>query len=384
MALRDVLCRNVAALRARRFATTDVAVVGSGAPGRGMGWYHAKQILDGEVPSAKLTDVVEPWFMGGGSTGPGSAAFNAFRTSAEAAGVSFHASVTNMSKPSDKKMAMICSRTADMPAHFGEVIASGCSHIFLEKPGAPTVEELETMSAASTAAGVGVFMGFNKNVTKYVKMGREALAKVPGGEFTLVHHNSYTREDIDECFERCSEGILKNMAIHELACLVTFFGVNVDTLASVVADKHYSICETLKGPSSGKMFTDFSKIGFTMTSKAGAKCSVYADRCGGFMPGGAMADGAMVYSLVSKDGIVHFRAIIPNAVVRARAAKNPDFMSYFHLQHDDYVTLKERCCAHIAAGEPGFPEGIATLQTGIDALKLVEMLKPELEAQLLA
>ena len=56
---------------ARRAKTTDVALVGCGMPGRGMGWYHAKQILDGEVPSAKLTDVVEPWFLGGGADGPG-------------------------------------------------------------------------------------------------------------------------------------------------------------------------------------------------------------------------------------------------------------------------------------------------------------------------
>ena len=56
-------------------APTEVALVGCGMPGRGMGWYHAKQILDGEVPSAKLTDVVEPWFLGGGADGPGGAEF---------------------------------------------------------------------------------------------------------------------------------------------------------------------------------------------------------------------------------------------------------------------------------------------------------------------
>ena len=35
-------------------------------PKRGMGGYHAKQMLDGDVPSAKLTAVVEPWFLGAG------------------------------------------------------------------------------------------------------------------------------------------------------------------------------------------------------------------------------------------------------------------------------------------------------------------------------
>ena len=94
--------------------------------------------------------------------------------------------------------------------------------------------------------------------------------------------------------------MLKNMAIHELALLVTFFGVNSETLSDVVADKAYSDLRTEKGPSSGADFTDFSRIGFTVTTKAGAKVSVYADRCGLELPDGAMADGGMMYSSVSK------------------------------------------------------------------------------------
>ena len=146
--------------------------------------------------------------------------------------------------------------------------------------------------------------GFNKNVTAYVTKGREALAKVPGGDFTLVHHNAYKANELGECFERNAEGMLKNMAIHELALLVTFFGVNSDTLSDVVADKNYSDLRTEKGPSSGNDFTDFSRIGFTVTTKAGAKVSVYADRCGLELPDGAMADGGMMYSSVSKLGAI--------------------------------------------------------------------------------
>ena len=218
-------------------------------------------------------------------------------------------------------------------------------------------------------------------------------------------------------------GMLKNMAIHELALLVTFFGVNSDTLSDVVADKNYSDLRTEKGPSSGNDFTDFSRIGFTVTTKAGAKVSVYADRCGLELPDGAMADGGMMYSSVSKlgaisasrtvpsfdatrvhltmpwvvsssnlrpmlrAGIIQSRDIMPDAnlvaTVEARSKENPDWMPYFHLQHDDYITLKERCTAHIASGASGDPEGIATIQIGYDTLKLAETLKPLLEKQLL-
>jgi hypothetical protein len=44
----------------------EVVLVGCGAPLRGMGWYHAVQMLNDDVPSAKLCHVVEPWFLGGG------------------------------------------------------------------------------------------------------------------------------------------------------------------------------------------------------------------------------------------------------------------------------------------------------------------------------
>ena len=100
------------------------------------------------------------------------------------------------------------------------------------------------------------------------------------------------------------EPIRTAQAIHELALLVTFFGVNSETLSDVVADKAYSDLRTEKGPSSGADFTDFSRIGFTVTTKAGAKVSVYADRCGLELPDGAMADGGMMYSSVSKLGAI--------------------------------------------------------------------------------
>ena len=47
-------------------AQAEVVLVGCGCPLRGMGWYHAVQMLGGECPSARLGHVVEPWFLGPG------------------------------------------------------------------------------------------------------------------------------------------------------------------------------------------------------------------------------------------------------------------------------------------------------------------------------
>ena len=41
----------------------STVLVGCGRPLRSMGWYHATQLLDGRVPSAKLDSVVEPFYM---------------------------------------------------------------------------------------------------------------------------------------------------------------------------------------------------------------------------------------------------------------------------------------------------------------------------------
>jgi hypothetical protein len=94
-----------AAVRPARSATrrtncdvAQVAVVCTGAPGRGMGWYHAEQLLAGRVPAGRLTDIVEPYYLGpdGGEDRAGAAAFAGFRASAEAAGVRFFEHVCDM------------------------------------------------------------------------------------------------------------------------------------------------------------------------------------------------------------------------------------------------------------------------------------------------
>ena len=90
------------------------------------------------------------------------------------------------------------------------------------------------------------------------------------------------------------------------------------------------------------------------------------------------------YSSVSKLGIIQSRDIMPDAdlvaTVEARSKENPDWMPYFHLQHDDYVTLKERVCAAVASG--GVPEGVATIDVATETLKVAEKLTKELTSEL--
>mmetsp|Transcript_40665 Transcript_40665/g.91419 ORF Transcript_40665/g.91419 Transcript_40665/m.91419 type:complete len:400 (+) Transcript_40665:207-1406(+) len=358
-------------------SVADYIVVGCGLPGRGMGWYHAHQLVEGKCGSGRLTDVVEPWFLGGGKDTPAGAAFALLVKEWEPKGVKFHASLETVEAPAagGQKVALISGRTADNPRLLEEVVNAGSTAVFLEKPGAPTVGELETMTAFAKAKEVPVFMGYNKNVTKYV---REALAKEAevgaGASTTFCANNAYKPHELDECFERNAEGMLKNMAVHELALLVSFYGVSVETIKSVKADKAFSKCETR-----GK-FTDFSKIGFTIETTAGKSVTVRADRCGGSFNEALVFDaagkaiGKEVAKFTTPDDAL-------KAQVKAMELAEPGLMPYFYLQDEDYATLKERCCAHIASGKGGMPEGIATLQIAIDTLKVAEYLKTELTKQ---
>ena len=361
--------------------TASVIVVGCGYPGRSMGHYHCYQIVNQTAcPSTTLSYVVEPWYMSAkGKTSPGADIFDAWRKEMEEnEGVQFFETVKEVPavKEGERRLAIISARTSDNPKLFADCMEIGCHSIYLEKPGAPTVTELEHMRDSAKSAGVTVLMGFNKNVAKFATK-TMAKSASDGGHVTFVHNNNYSKDDLGECFERNSEGMLKNMAIHELALLVTFYGVTTSTIETVVADKDYSSCQTLVGPS-GKEFTDFDKLKFTITTKDGSvKVSVAADRCGGDDSVGIVTD--------EDSGTETFRSSMPDeddlVNMKELEKKNPGANTYFYVQDPDYATLKERIGKNCVDGTPA--EGVATIDVAVETLKVAEYLTPLLLEQLL-
>lgn len=253
---------------------------------------------------------------------------------------------------------------------------AGCLTIYLEKPGAPTVTELEAMKKEAASTGATILMGYNKNVCKYVTRARDFASTVDDGHVTFVSNNTYepTAESLGECFERNAEGMLKNMAIHELALLVSFYDVSVDNIESVTADKDFSSMQTLKGPS-GKEWTDFDKIKFTIKTKTGKEVSVQADRCGG---------DTSYATVTNTAGEELFRHSMPDeedkANVSVLEAKYPGAMPYFFSQDPDYITVKDRVANFCANGVEA--EGIATIDIACETLRVAEYLVPVLQEQL--
>ena len=132
------------------------------------------------------------------------------------------------------------------PEYFWDLTLLTTSHYI----GAPTVAELKAMKKEAADANVEICMGYNKNVCKYVRKAREFASTTPGSHVTFVSNNTYENNaaSLGECFERNAEGMLKNMAIHELALLASFYDVTVDNIESITADKEFSSLQTLRGP----------------------------------------------------------------------------------------------------------------------------------------
>jgi hypothetical protein len=361
----------------------EVVLVGCGCPLKSMGGYHALQILDNRVPDAKLKYVVEPWYFSeAASSAPGYDEFHLWRKEQESKnGIVFFSKVSDVPSPEDGvlRLAVISARTADNPALLEASVDIGCKAIYLEKPGATSVDELLKMRNKAKEANVKVYMGFNKNVSSYLDLSRD-FAKNHNGkcDVTFLHNNNYrnTNEELSECFERNSEGMLKNMAIHELAIAVTYYGITVETIAEVIADKEYSSLQTLTGPSSGEEFTDFDKLKFKLLTKDGVEINIAADRCGGDDSVGIITDAQ------TGDELARFsmpdEATIAN--IPTLKEKYGNAMPYFFTQDPDYLKLKTLVVNTFVHGTPA--TGVADIDIAIETLKVAEYLTPVLQEQL--
>jgi NAD(P)-dependent dehydrogenase (short-subunit alcohol dehydrogenase family)/predicted O-methyltransferase YrrM/predicted dehydrogenase len=347
--------------------TLAVTVVCCGAPKRGMGWYHCKQVLDGRVPGASLANVVEPWFLGNGKETPLAKDFTEW--AAKNPSVNFQKSLSDLPAPSGAQLVMICGRTADNPKLFREAVDRGFSHVYLEKPGAPSVAELEAMESYAKAHGVAVFMGFNRNFSKYVRQAHEFMTKegIAKTSMTLTRKDCFnTQESLDECFERNAEGMIKNMMCHELMVLITYYGLTADNIKKVVADQGYTKSEMRRG------HKDFSRMKFTLTLSSGQEFVVAGDRQG----------GEHAEAIVHVDGKAVLTAVRPDKEILATSekleAEMPGCMPYFYLQDAEYIALKQQVVAHVAQHAEGRPEGVAGIREAIECLKVCDKITESL------
>ena len=221
---------------------------------------------NGECPAAELTHVVEPWFLGG-APGPGGPELGGSATSGRARA---SASTPRRDVPAASgrpRLAIIAGRTADNSRLLREVIERrGVGGVMLEKPGAPTVAELEEMSAYAKSKGVGVFMGFNKNIARHAAgaRGRAAAARARRPSSCRSTRTSPTSSRRPSATPRaCSRTWRSTVRSGDL------YGVTADSIADVSVDAANSESLTLGGR------TDFSKVDHRHDD-AGKKVAIFA------------------------------------------------------------------------------------------------------------
>jgi len=354
-----------------------VVVVGCGVPKRGMGWYHLTQLL--EMEDVTVAGVVEPFFENKTICPSPPPAWTELVASLKEEDVRCTKAVSELPKFSKATLCLIAGRTNDNPALFKGCVDHGAKFIFLEKPGAPSVEKLQEMADYAKANGVKVYLGYNKNVTPYVQKALAKSKSTKGAHVQFVHNNSYDINELPECFSRNTEGMMKNMAIHELALLVSFFGVTVESIAEVKVHKDKALTEALTvwvpgtAMPNAKYITDFSRVSFTVTTKEGVSVSVAANRCGGNV------SYALVTDECGKDvAKFEFPDEETQSKVDEKIAADPEMMPYFFVQSDDYLVLKDRVVKSALNGKDA--EAVATIETAIEALKLADYFTKELTA----
>jgi predicted dehydrogenase len=237
----------------------------------------------------------------------------------------------------------------------------------LEKPGATTTAELQAMEALAKEKNVSVFMGFNRNFSKYVRLAHDFMG-TKDASLTLLRNDCFNSEEsLDECFERNAEGMMKNMMCHELMVLIAYYGLKVDSIQKVVPDKSYTVKQTRRG------FQDFTRVGFTLILKSGQEFTLRGDRQGGEHAEATVSLSGQKFTAMRPD---------PEILATSKTLEEacPGCMPYFYLQDGEYIDLKQQVVTHVLNGETGSPEGVASISHAIECLKLCDFITEALNA----
>eukprot|EP00397_Hematodinium_sp_SG-2012_P054520 GEMP01065817.1.p1 GENE.GEMP01065817.1~~GEMP01065817.1.p1 ORF type:complete len:377 (-),score=95.33 GEMP01065817.1:129-1259(-) len=341
----------------------DVIVVGCGRPKKGMGWKHAQNLLDGKITNARLRAIVEPFLLR--DSEKDTEAWRDFQQWIRSlpSDIQVISDVDKCDLVSGNPgpiLALIASRTTDIPRHFDALISRGVKAFYVEKPGATSVESFRRMMSTATEHNARVAIGYAKNVSNFALQGLEDFRKSPSN-VTFFHNNSYDDGTLDECFARNNEGMVKNMACHELAMAVMFFGLRSDSLIKFKVNPARTILET-RGE-----FEDFRRVSFAVNTAEHPQYDLAfeIDRCGGDWCG-IQVDGAPLRISPSEE---------EKQILEQKWQEDPDIQRYFLLQDEDYSQMLSAVATAILEDKP-FPDRIATLADAGEVLKLSEMFDP--------
>lgn len=179
-----------------------------------------------------------------------------------------------------------------------------------------------------------------------------------------MHNNDYTKDNLEECFVRNREGMLKNMACHELAILVKYFGL---TLRDCEERAELLKCEylTLGGVS------DFSQLEFAVQTDV-TRVTAKIDRCGGNNFG---------FSVVESKNGEERRGVVPadEQAFQDELKSNPEIqVGYLVMQKQMYV---DAISSFISAVEKKTPCALMTLGEAKTVLEVASFLSDKFKTE---
>ena len=351
----------------------DVVIVGCGP--KSVGWFHLMQFLD--MQNVFVRAVVEPYYLDERKCPYPPQSFVNLVVMLDEMGIKCVAHVGQLNTLRRPTLCVISGRTHDNPGLYRECIGLGASHIYLETPGAPTIEQLQDMQSLAAIRGVEVYMGYQRLCASYINKAVSLSRSIPKSHVFFCHNETYPSEDLNLVFGRRPEGIIMSMAAQELAVFVTQFGVKDDEVEAfkVNTKRVFSDRQTFYITESGTKLTDFSRVAFKITTKNRKSASVMADRCGGIV------NFAVVKSHTGKE-LQRFQSHDESQVLmlQSELREDKDISRQFLIESDEFMELKKRIVRNILGGDSRRYLGLASIQDGIDIMALADYCTAKINA----
>mmetsp|Transcript_15652 Transcript_15652/g.33896 ORF Transcript_15652/g.33896 Transcript_15652/m.33896 type:complete len:595 (+) Transcript_15652:20-1804(+) len=343
----------------------DVVIVGCGP--QSVGWFHLMQFLD--MPNINVRAVVEPFYLDKTKCPYPPQSFVDLVMLLDEMGTKCVYHVGQLDIFKQKTLCIIAGRTRDNPRLFRECIGMGASHIYLESPGAPTIEQLKDMQSLAATRSVKVYMGYQRLCSSYIEKAILLSRSIPKSHVFFCHNETYRSKELHLAVGRHPEGMIRSMAAQELAVLVTQLGVKVNEIAAfkVNTNRLFSEKQTFYNKSNGNKVTDFSRVAFKITTKKRRSASIMADRCGG------LVSFAVVKSHTGKE-LQRFQSHDEDqvSVVQDELREDKEIMQQFIIESEEYLELKKRVVKSILSGDASKSSGLVSIQNGIDVMALAD------------
>jgi predicted dehydrogenase len=355
----------------------DVVIIGCGP--KSVGWFHLMQFLD--MPNVTVRAIVEPFYLDKSRCPYPPQSFVDLVVMLDDMGIRCVNHVGQLGIFLQHTLCIVAGRTSDNPRFFRECIGHGASHIYLESPGAPTIEQLQDMQLLAETQGVEVYMGYQRLCASYIQKAISLSRSVPKAHVFFCHNEIYQSHDMNIVVSRYPEGMIYSMAVQELAILVMQFGVKANDIETfkVNTNRLFSERLTFYDENNGRKVTDLSRVAFKITTKDTKRSvSIMADRCGG------VVSFAVVKSHAGKE-LQRFQSHSADQVsmIQSQLRDDKEISHQFDIESEEYLELKRRIVKSILStnnSQKSF--GLVSVQDGIDILKLADYCSGEINAAL--